>query len=715
MKWLCLLLLITQSYAKVYYDQEMNRALVLEKTEGDSFRAFTCQAFDQMINQYTPGNYPHSMAEATNCRELTTKFLPIRQDDLNGIFQYPLTMPTLWAHTDPKKVWEEFNRTETINLDQEEFSKIEKLFSLQFDRRNKIVQNKVTPFRLRVQHDPNDQKTFDPNKAYTTCTASLMKIDGKCHLFTNEHCITSHPNVMTLDIPEFSSSSWNVTEKEVAPEWDLLSLNFPNLQKSRFCKGLDEPVIEKTMERTPAFYSLGYSGRSGENKMDIFSSQVDQVKFLARDTATGSRAKVIDLEFPGGTATTYNYLPTFRGMSGGVLTDKEGNPLCLIHRTIPQQDTPQCIDRYQLKLFTKGELPRAKPEDNLLHPELFMRTFEKNRLNQEDEEKGKVKTGNTTIPPGNTAIPPGNTAIPPGNTAIPPGNTSIPPGNTSIPPGNTSIPPGNTAIPPGLLNLKLITPSLNLCDDRRLLRYADPKRDLGEFIEALEGVIDHNDGEKRELLAIRCKEDSPWQQIDGYEDYRNKVSHLCGDLNRIDEKNRVYRDEEGYVPLKYRETLLHRLEGNFFSKAHKSAGRLLHYNQLPNDNSLLTAKKKMAVFHRVKVDPEKGTIDLQLGNRPGPFVDGALLSKFHVSYSDNGKKIKLRPQYKQGQFPGKDHFGEMTCANKNHLKLICTGKTSAFSLSLKNDGEMAVRFSSYDPVTRQMIHTHGDIYEDNGN
>lgn len=645
-------------------------------------RAYFCQSLSEAISQSSFSKLPDSVGDLPQCRELTTKFLPVKEEDMDRLMRSPLLKPNGWQEGGPEKLWSLIQEEKGVVLNSEDFKKATLLFKNTIDRRQSIVTKKVTPFRLRVQHDPDNKQFFDPQKPYTTCTASMIKLKGKCHLFTNEHCVNTHPNVMTLDIPELSNQSWTVFEKEVAQEWDLMSLDLFGIQSNSFCENLEEQSLEnqkeRPMERPAAYYSLGYSGRSGEKQIDIFSSQVDQVDFIARDTARGSRSKVVNLEFPGGIASRYNYIPTFRGMSGGVLTDEEGNPLCLIHRTVPQQDTPQCIDKHQLEQFVAGELPRAKPEDNLLHPELFLRTYEK----VPEESAGIIPTGNTTIPPGNTTIPPGNTTIPPGNTTIPPSVKSL-----------------------------LFSPLNEKCMEY-VINEANPERDLGEFIEALEGVIDHNDGQRRELLAVRCSEQSPWQQIDGYEDYRLKLAHQCGDLNNIDEKNRVYRDQEGYVPLKYRENLLERLAGVFHTKATQAAGRLLHYDQLPGQDPMLTAKQRAAVYQRVHIDPDEGTIDLSLGNRPGPFIGGTLAAKFKVQFVDQGKKILLKPQFQAGSFPGKEHFGEMSCENKNQLKLICTGKTSAFSLSLKGEGEMAVRFTSYDPITKKMIHTHGDIYED---
>jgi hypothetical protein len=642
-------------------------------------------------------------------------------------------MPRAWQGKGKEELINFLSQDGHIEVKEEDFDSLNDFMQIQFNRRNTIAKRKVTTFRLRVQERIPPQVKFMEERPHTTCTASLIKMNNKCHLFTNEHCIQSHPAFLNLDIPELSDISVEVTEKDVATEWDLMTLNIPEDIEREFCSNLDnynqQALVNQAIDPQSAFYSLGYSGRSGSTRLDIFSSQVDRTVFKARDNEEGSVRRDVKLEFPGGRAQVYNYLPTYRGMSGGVLTNEDGDPLCLIHRTVPQQDTPQCVDLNDLNKFVEGKLPRANPEDQLLNPELFQRTYErfdvgKNNGNQIAPGNSFISTGNTSIPPGsNNRIDTGNTSIPPGsNIRIDTGNTSIPPGsniiiktgNTSIPPGsNIRIDTGNTSIPPSVLNL-----IQNSCFDE-VISQSQPDANFGEFIEALEGIVDHNDSEQRVLLAVRCGPFSPWEQIDGNEDYVHKLQryHLatrsCGDITKLPESDKIYRDKEGYVPLSHRTNLLERLKGTFFTSSEKAAGRYLSYDRLPESGGLLTPKERLSVHHRIHVDPDKEQISVHLGGRPGPYMDGTIRTDFKVSYEDNGKKIKLTPQNSAGNFPGRDSLGVMTCENKNFLKLICKGETSAFSLSLNDNGSdrMAVRFSSYDKRSREFIHTHGDLYE----
>lgn len=731
------LLVFNEALAVSFIDEKNDQAIIMvpHRVAGtpQHFRAYVCRPYMASIEKRISLSQIQPIERMDECQEITTKYLPIETEEIKSHYG-SRSMPKAWQGKSKSELIDFLNSNGNENLNEEDFKFLHEFMEVHFNRRNSIAKRKVTTFRLRVQERQLGQERFDENRPNTTCTASLIKLENKCHLFTNEHCVQSNPAFLNLDIPELSNTSVEVTEKDVATEWDLMTLNIPENIRQEFCPHLDninhQALVNHALDPEEAAYSLGYSGRSGQTRLDIFSSQVDQEVFKARDAQRGSVRREVNLEFPGGKAQVYNYLPTYRGMSGGVLTNKDGDPLCLIHRTVPQQDTPQCVDLYELNQFVEGKLPRANPENQLLNPELFQRTYERfdvsenfdaskediKRNNQIAPGNSYISPGNTSIPPGNTTIPPGNTSIPPGNTTIPPGNTTIPPGNTYIPPGNTYIPPGNTLIPPGLMSLDFIH---NECFNENILK-GQPRANFGEFIEALEGIVDHNDREKRELLAVRCGPFSPWEQIDGREDYVHKLerynlaTHSCPDITKLPERDKVYRDQEGFVPLSHRHNLLERLKGTFFTPEDKAAGRYLVYDRLPESGGLMTPSERLAVHHRVTVDPEKEVISISLGGRPGPFMDGSVRTDFKVQYQDEGKTIKLVPQNSSGNFPGNKTFGEMTCENKNFLKLICKGATSAFSLSLNDNGNdrMAVRFSSYDQISRQFIHTHGDLYED---
>lgn len=250
---------------------------------------------------------------------------------------------------------------------------------------------------------------------------------------------------------------------------------------------------------------------------------------------------------------------------------------------------------------------------------------------------------------------------------------------------------------------------------------------LDPFIEALEGIEDYvisSDQSPKELLAVRCGPFSPWEQIDGREDYIHKLVPYntalgggCPNVLSLREEDKIYRDEEGYVPKEHRKDLLKRLKGAFFTRNGEPPGLLNSYDYAPSSNSLITADSRKTVSHAVHVNPENSMIKVSLGTKPGPFIGEVLEASFKVEFSEDGKSIKLRPTEFKGNFPGKSSFGEMTCENKNFMKLICQGENHAFSLSMTRNQPktLAVRFSSYDPISNKLIHTHGDINEDLSN
>ncbi|MCF8059577.1 MAG: hypothetical protein K9K67_09790 [Bacteriovoracaceae bacterium] len=717
-----LLLLFSQiSWASSFYDEVNDRGLVFLSEGERNQRAYFCRPYLEGIKKQLYLSQVNKIENLPFCREITTKFLPIKDSDIAKIYRNR-SLPKALQGRGSTELISELKSNNYHSLSPSDFDELFNLMESNFNRRNSIVKSKVTTFRLRVQERTPNQASLNPNAPHTTCTASLIKIRGECHLFTNEHCAQSKNAFMNLDIPELSSTSVEVYEDNVATEWDIMTLKLPATVRDEFCPHLEDQdqkeLTQQALNPPKAFYSLGYSGRSGHTRLDIFSSEVDDVRYQGEDTRRGSFRRSTKLEFPNGRADIYNYIPTYRGMSGGVLTDEDGSPICLIHRTVPQQDTPQCVSLVDLNRFVEGTLPRANPEDNLLNPELFQRTYDRFDLNKElnDPLSNKVAPGNSYISPGNTSIPPGNTSIPPGNTSIPPGNTSIPPGNTSIPPGNTSIPPGN----PLRINIPAITDYLKntVCWDKNL-NAVDPSASLGEFVEALEGIVDHNDSDKREILAVRCGPFSPWEQIDGQEDYvhklvpYNRATRACPNISNLSERDKIYRDKDGLVPMSHRLGLLERLNGTFFTHDEKTAGRLLKYDELPSEGNHLTAKERKAVHHRVSVNSEEETVAIQLGGPAGPFSNDVITAEFKVSFVDDGKKIILKPDYTGGIYPGSQTLGEMTCDNKNFLKLICKGPTSALSISVTNnlDKRVAVRFSSFDKNSREFIHTHGDLYE----
>ena len=709
------LFLLPQNIGAIsYYDEENDRGLIFIPESDRTSRAYQCQPFLEGLTKQMYLNQIKDIASSSFCQEITTKFLPIKDTDIAKIYGNR-GLPKTWQGKSRSKLFSEIQSNQYKSLTPQDYDQFLNYVENNFNRRQSIVKSKVTTFRLRIQERSPLQNSFESKRPHTTCTASLIKIRGECHLFTNEHCVQSEPAFLNLDIPELSSTSVEVYEDKVTTEWDIMTLKVPAGLRNEFCPHLEDQdqtsLTNHSLNPPRAFYSLGYSGRSGQTRLDIFSSQVDQVTYKAEDTELGSVRRSTKLEFPNGRADIYNYIPTYRGMSGGVLTDEDGSPVCLIHRTVPQQDTPQCVDIVDLNRFVEGTLPRANPEDNLLNPELFQRTYDKFDLNKELNDPLSNK-----VAPGNSYISPGNTSIPPGNTSIPPGNTSIPPGNTSIPPGNTQIPP-NKRLTLGPFPFSEYLKDSSCWEDE--IKGNNPKASLGEFVEALEGIVDHNDSDNRELLAVRCGPFSPWEQIDGQEDYIHKLLpyHLatrsCPNVKELREEDKIYRDKEGFIPMSQRLNLLERLRGTFFTHSDKTAGRLLTYKELSREGRPLTAEKRIAVQHRIHINPDEETIAIQLGGPAGPFSDDVIASEFKVSFEDEGRVIKLKPKYTSGNFPGKQTLGEMTCENKNFLKLICKGPTSALSISVTSNIEkrVAIRFSSFDQRSREFIHTHGDLYE----
>lgn len=698
----------------------MDRALIFDQGER-GIQLYFCQPHEATIKEDITLLRKRNLSEFSTCREITTKFLPIRDEEIQDI-QKGRGAPQLFQGISPSDLLEKLKGNDYQQVTSEDFEDLFTKSKSLFDRRRKIAHSKVMPFRLRVQSKVEKQSSFDPSRPYTTCTASYLKLNGKCHLFTNEHCVQSKPAYLSLDLPEFSQEPVEVFEGKVATEWDMMTLEVPFTIESKYCAQLDDQNFERLnflAHNSPdAYYSLGYSGRSGEPNMDIFSSQVDRADLLKESPKRGSQRSSVNLEFQSGKASRYNYIPVYRGMSGGVLTDEDGSPLCLIHRTVPQQDNPQCVDLRQMEEFVSGKLPRATPQDRMLFPELFQRTYE--RFNVSEQFENKVRTGNTTIPPGNSHISPGNSNIPPGNSNIPPGNSNIPPGNSNIPPGNSLIPPGMKFQTKGNPLLGLGDTALTRCLEKLQASHAGGER-LKEFIEVLEGIVDYKDDENRELLAVRCGPFSPWEQIDGREDYIHKLrpynralgGEICPTVESLKETDKIYRDKDGYVPEEFRRDILKRLKGVYLTQKDKPIGLLANYSA-PNGENLLTAKDRTSVHQRVEVDPEKEEISLVLGGAAG-FIgnQNELATTFKVGFSEDGKKLSLTPKFQTGRISQNQLVGEMTCENKNFLKLICRGENTAFSLSLPQNRprRMAIRFSSVNESNGEMVHSHGELHE----
>lgn len=435
---------------------------------------------------------------------------------------------------------------------------------------------KTNIFQIQISNWSGSQKKI--------CSATQVKIQGKCHLVTNQHCINDFKDPKIKLFPGLENDprallpkSYDIQIERSDENKELVLFKAHDKINKLFCSKIVETKILSATEMIgehDAIITAGY----------LKSGQVDlQYNFDAADEDTKFVGRAIKTGLPGiKDLVEFKYIDVGPGMSGGALLNQSGNVLGITTRYVPHQDTPIVIPMSEVQDFIQNK-PLILVKDKKLY-------------NLKDNY---LATKRFSIGDNVPGMPGDNVPNMPGD--------NVP----GMPGDNVPNMPGSNLLS-GLFG-----------------KSSSVKLGVNSFMEKHEGIIDFNDPQKRKLLAVQCSDKSSFEQIDGHDDYLYK----CDDVTALSENQKVYLDKEGFVPKEYRKDILKNLQGDFMFTG-KNSGRKTTFKE--NPKSIDSMEKESSKLHKDSISIKENEITLRLADN--------IKMRFTVSSEEEGRFIYLKPE-----------------------------------------------------------------------
>jgi hypothetical protein len=179
------------------------------------------------------------------------------------------------------------------------------------------------------------------------CTATLVKIENRCVLLTNSHCMVSEQGSFVVD----SGSTFTTHVLKRDEILDLVQLDLPKEIESRYCEGIRSTGAKGKDFDVGFFRSVGFRNQIKNDYRtggDGFSSGTARIYSLSKD--------VNDI------LLRLDHIDVFPGMSGGVVELAGGDFVGIVAHYIPFQSTALVIPPIAIaKFLNSKEAVRSLP------------------------------------------------------------------------------------------------------------------------------------------------------------------------------------------------------------------------------------------------------------------------------------------------------------------------------------------------------------------
>jgi hypothetical protein len=515
-----------------------------------------------------------------------------------------------------------------------------------------------------------------------SCSATLVKAQGRCRMLTNAHCFGENNKYVYINetqyIDHLEDGKIQIKPlkmkriqqltylRRISKFMDLAEVRLPKtLKNSQFCEDL-VPLEEQSSE----IKNIGISGFP-DQKAKI--SKTKRFKHhLAPEGARCLRMNEIStgLEDINSLYEVYNlYMTT--GFSGGGSFNEKGEFAGLnVRYNNNDKEITYILKKDDILKFLGTKFKRNDPVMRFLGYRHKSRRLESrdvlrksngskklsqniyfNQVNSDFTNAVRVGGENEISDGGENEISDGgeNEISDGGENEISDG------GENEISDGgeNEISDGGENEISDGSSYDKQLLGKIRLFDD------SSPS--LRRFRAAFEGV--EIGREKKSIVLSDGR-----NQVDGigqYQEYFSQEFHI----NKEDADEVILRDKHGFPNQSIRETMLERLSGNYI-KTNSKISYKKHYHP-----KLKESIDTFAITNNLQITEKE--INLKIKD-----LIGVQNIQFDVTYSEDKKQIYLNSS----------KYGQMTCPNINFLKLICYNKNAEFSISKLSTDSPEVSF-----------------------
>jgi hypothetical protein len=531
------------------------------------------------------------------------------------------------------------------------------------------------------------------------CTATLLNVDGSCHLVSNEHCTLDGEGRTNLYLgssfcrmEEYWESYWALaagncqavplTIKKVDIAKDLVAFYLP--------RQLDEECQQSPVLTNEWVFKDDSTHQSPNRDFEAVAA-LGFVNGIYQESFTGRKNWLAHSLFSSAPIKRYYLAPDFYlylalevgivpGMSGGISITNRGKVLGLTARFVPFQERSFIVPINDVLNFLKTpqvELSASTIMSSNLHGLAagHFSTFDRSNTQRLGGENSSVMGGE------NSSVMGGE-------------NSSVMGGeNSSVMGGENSSLQVRGYRPPFFLKGEA---RFSQDFPVRLFREPDEGIVLPENAsEVLLGVVLKRPG--RKLIG---------EQIDGFDDFENKAKSTPELI-----KEAITRARRGLPKISVRRNLLERLRGVHqfvFEKVGLRDLQHLVYCWMPEKTQKWELCQQGTAMPVVDLNPSKMTITLyDFGHRLRNFGQVPIGRRPLFRHVPRRKTVwKIEPSQDWSVIKLVSESSVLVCQNRHYLKLICSNNFEEFSLSITDTAAGDVSYRH----TRQLQDPRGVNY-----
>ena len=521
----------------------------------------------------------------------------------------------------------------------------------------------------------------------STCSSTLIKLDGRCQLITNEHCKIAADNKSKSGLL-FEDKVFELKEIKVCRDIDISILEVPeDLQKK--CENNFQNIDSRLSLSSPKFEnyllpsSQAIQSKTITSKFSVSVSGAPQKGIPLTNKAT-FYGKKSDILFPEPSDNGKNFEYTVRladvylGQSGGFISFSEGEnphkPIGIITRTK--------LHESEARITTLDRVAECSQNpDNA--------PINENRSYHKQENPGLLKS------PGGGQVPPGGGQVPP--------NSNIERFLRGELPLRGKEPHYNFE------DLKLLIDQLfGLANQNGFRCHLSGEPifpiDFDDFYSNLEGI-------KSEIIALSCLGTDTSRFTEERFFYHvaihrqttwsdSLISNPNGQISEI--------CPHGINSFLTRSDLTPGIRSQIFSS------RRLGGNYTTEKGNFNTFVGENGVFRKTNKFPEETNIEAEISDSPPVFKINTQLSNLEVQFDQSIRKLSSFLEKENFDISVKNHksgeTSQVNCTNNGFLQFTCTGENLKFTVfkneTLGGDLEVRVTEKFIDPNNQKEIFIH---------